>query len=263
MTYCDDVDEGDSTYATTTASEDIHYIETTNEWSQCMSTSNRASRHVWTKEEEGTLVECLMELVPMRDGNRIMVRFGQVTLHTWPLPKCRGQHAVALSGTMNRNESLQRKHYLIIGLAKGLLNKPFSYYDELTYVFGRDRVMGQFAETFADVGSNEPGGASDGRTGSRGSQREVDVEGIHLALDQTNEQLRMIAEWPARALANDNHVHTKFFCILRKMPELTSFDRALLQRHLLSCMDDLRGFVLMPEDEREGFCGVLLRDITR
>ncbi|KAA0049907.1 retrotransposon protein [Cucumis melo var. makuwa] len=37
MTYCedvDDMDEGDSTYATTTASEDIHYIETTNEWSQ-------------------------------------------------------------------------------------------------------------------------------------------------------------------------------------------------------------------------------------
>ncbi|TYK07212.1 retrotransposon protein [Cucumis melo var. makuwa] len=37
MTYCDnvdDMDEGDSTYTTTTASEDIHYIETTNEWSQ-------------------------------------------------------------------------------------------------------------------------------------------------------------------------------------------------------------------------------------
>ncbi|KAL0559197.1 hypothetical protein IC582_003789 [Cucumis melo] len=36
MTYCDDVDdedEGDSTYAMTTASEDIQYIETTNEWS--------------------------------------------------------------------------------------------------------------------------------------------------------------------------------------------------------------------------------------
>ncbi|KAA0047167.1 putative nuclease HARBI1 [Cucumis melo var. makuwa] len=36
MTYCediDDVDEGDSTYATTIASEDIHYIETPNEWS--------------------------------------------------------------------------------------------------------------------------------------------------------------------------------------------------------------------------------------
>ncbi|KAA0054567.1 retrotransposon protein [Cucumis melo var. makuwa] len=37
MTYCDDVndeDEGDSTYATTIASEDIQYNETTNEWSQ-------------------------------------------------------------------------------------------------------------------------------------------------------------------------------------------------------------------------------------
>ncbi|TYK16365.1 retrotransposon protein [Cucumis melo var. makuwa] len=39
-----------------------------------MSTSNCAPRHVWTKEEEGTLVECLMELVSMGDENRIMVR---------------------------------------------------------------------------------------------------------------------------------------------------------------------------------------------
>ncbi|KAA0060332.1 retrotransposon protein [Cucumis melo var. makuwa] len=168
--------------------------------------------------------------------------------------------------------------------AKTLLNKPFPYYDELTYVFDRDRAMGPFAKTFADVGSNEPGGyegfdmtdgneefppvysqgidmsqddvrasrpsrASKGRTGSSGSkrkresQREVDVEGIHLALDQTNEQLRMIVEWPARSFANDNHACTEFFRILREMPELTSLDRALLQRHLLSRMDDLRGFV--------------------
>uniref|UniRef100_A0A9I9EMA2 Retrotransposon protein n=1 Tax=Cucumis melo TaxID=3656 RepID=A0A9I9EMA2_CUCME len=41
---------------------------------------------------------------------------------------------------------------------KELLNKPFPYYDELTYVFGRDRVTGRFVETFADMGSNEPGG---------------------------------------------------------------------------------------------------------
>ncbi|KAA0058223.1 retrotransposon protein [Cucumis melo var. makuwa] len=73
----------------------------------------------------------------------------------------------------------------------------------------------------------------------------------------------MIAEWPSRALANDNHVRTEFFRILREMSELTSLDRALLQRHLLSRIDDLRGFVLMSEDEREGFCRVLLRDMTR
>ncbi|KAA0054288.1 hypothetical protein IC582_028836 [Cucumis melo] len=189
--------------------------------------------------------------------------------------------------------------------AKGLLNKQFLYYEELTYVFGRDRATGRFAETFADVGSNEPGGGYDrfdmgdgnedfppvysqgidllqddvrasrpsraleGRTGSsgskrkRGSQRDFELEAIHLTLDQTNEQLRQIAEWPARNLANDNHVRTEFFRILLEMSEFTSLDRALLQRHLLSRMDDLRGFVLMPEDEREGFCRVLLQDIER
>ncbi|KAA0035156.1 retrotransposon protein [Cucumis melo var. makuwa] len=119
-----------------------------------------------------------------------------------------------------------------------------------------------------DVRASRHSLASEGRTESsgskrkRGSQREVDVEGIHLALKQTKEKLRMIAEWHARTLANDNHVHTKFFRILRDMLELTSLDRALLQRHLLSRMDDLRGFVLS-EDEREKFCRVLLRDMTR
>ncbi|KAL0536703.1 hypothetical protein IC582_025663 [Cucumis melo] len=202
-------------------------------------------------------------------------------------------------------ETVSRHFNISHPAAKGLLNKPFPYYDELTYVFGRDRATGRFAETFADVGSNEPGGgydrfdmgdgnedfppvysqgvdisqddvrasrpsrASDGRTGSSGSkrkrgiQRDFELEAIHVALDQTNEQLREIAQWPARNLANDNHVRTEFFRILREMPELTSLDRALLQRHLLSRMDDLRGFVLMPEDEREGFCRVLLRDIER
>ncbi|KAA0038429.1 retrotransposon protein [Cucumis melo var. makuwa] len=111
-----------------------------------------------------------------------------------------------------------------------------------------------------DVRASRPSRTLEGRTGSsgskrkRGSQREVDVEGIHLALDQTNEQLRMIAEWPTRALTNENHVRTEFFRILNEMPELTSLDRELLQRHLMSCMDDLRGFILMPKDEREGLC---------
>ncbi|KAA0060132.1 retrotransposon protein [Cucumis melo var. makuwa] len=228
-----------------------------------MSTSNCVPRHVWTKEKEGTLVECLMELVSMGgwkldNGTFCPGYLAQlVCMMAEKLPGCQSHPA-----------------------AKGLLNRPFPYYDELTYVFGRDRATDRFAETFADVESNEPGGydkfdmgdgneefppvtGSSGSKRKRDSQRDLDVEAIHLALDQTNEQLRMIAEWPARTLANDNHVRTEFFRILREMPELTSLDRALLQRHLLSRMDDLWGFVLMPEDEREGFCRVLLRDITK
>ncbi|KAA0062744.1 retrotransposon protein [Cucumis melo var. makuwa] len=74
--------------------------------------------------------------------------------------------------------------------AKGLLNKPFPYYDERTYVFDRERTTGRFAETFVNVGSNKefppmysqgidmsqddvrasrPFRASEGRNGSSGS----------------------------------------------------------------------------------------------
>ncbi|KAA0049911.1 retrotransposon protein [Cucumis melo var. makuwa] len=306
-----------------------------------MSTSNRAPRHVWTKEEEPTLVEFLMELVSMGGwkSDNGTFRPGYLTqLVRMMAEKLSGCQVRATTVIDCRIKTLKRTFQVIAEMrgptcsgfgwndeekciiaekelfdnwvrshptAKGLLNKPFPYYDELTYVFGRDRATGRFVETFADVRSNEPGGgydrfdmrdeneefppvysqgidlsqddvrasrpsrASEGRTGSsgskrkRGSQRDFDVEAIHLALDQTNEQLKQIAEWPARNLANDNHVRTEFFCILREMPELTSLDRTLLQRHFLSCMDDLRSFVLLPEDEREGFCRVILRDIER
>ncbi|KAA0026224.1 retrotransposon protein [Cucumis melo var. makuwa] len=239
-----------------------------------MSTSNRAPRHVWTKKEEDTLVECLMEL-----GIKTLKRTLQAITEMRG-PACSG------FGWNDEQKCIIAKKALFDNwvrshpAAKGHLNKPFPYYDELTYVFDRDRAIGRFAETFTDVGSNEPDGydgfdmedgkkefpsmtRSSGSKRKRESQREMDVEGIHLALDQSNEQLRMIAEWPACALVNDNHVCTEFFLILREMLELTSLDRVLLQRHLLSRMDDLRGFVLMPDDEREGFCRVLLQDITR
>ncbi|KAA0036816.1 retrotransposon protein [Cucumis melo var. makuwa] len=84
-----------------------------------------------------------------------------------------------------------------------------------------------------------------------------------MELECTNDQLRTIAEWPAHVLANDNNMQQEFFRILREMTKLTSLDRALLQRQLLSCMDDIWGFILMLEDEREGFCRVILQDISR
>lgn len=41
-------------------------------------------------------------------------------------------------------------------IAKDLLNKPFLYYDQLSYVFGKNRAMEGRAETFANIGSNDP-----------------------------------------------------------------------------------------------------------
>ena len=48
-----------------------------------MATSSRAPWHVWTKKEEDTLVECLVDLVVMEDGNPTMVRSDKITWHNW------------------------------------------------------------------------------------------------------------------------------------------------------------------------------------
>nr|ABQ53639.1 transposase [Cucumis melo] len=72
-------------------------------------------------EDEATLVECLVELVSAMDESRTM--------------GCSDQTHPA---------------------AKGLLNKLFPYYDELVYVFERDRVTGQGVKTFVNVESNDP-----------------------------------------------------------------------------------------------------------
>uniref|UniRef100_A0A9I9EBL1 Retrotransposon protein n=1 Tax=Cucumis melo TaxID=3656 RepID=A0A9I9EBL1_CUCME len=80
------------------------------------------------------------------------------------LRRCVAQLAVDLGGMMNKNASSQRKKSSIIGsrcshlAAKGLLNKLFPYYDELSYVFDKDRATDGQAESFADVGSNDPAG---------------------------------------------------------------------------------------------------------
>ncbi|KAL0554121.1 hypothetical protein IC582_008035 [Cucumis melo] len=188
--------------------------------------------------------------------------------------------------------------------AKGLLNKSFPYYDELAYMFDRDRTTDRFIETFTDIGSNEPiryegfnmsdgnkefssiysqgidmsqedvhasqpAHTSNSRARSsrlkrkRGSQQKGEIKVIHMALKCMNDQLKKIVEWHARALANNTHVHQEFIRLLREMSELSNLDRALCQRHLMSHMDDMWGFVQMTNDERQNFCRVLLRDFSR
>ncbi|KAA0051048.1 retrotransposon protein [Cucumis melo var. makuwa] len=97
-----------------------------------MTTSSRASKHVWTKKEEDTLVECLVELV---------------SIGGWKSNNGANMQWVQLERSRKMHNCGER--------AKELLNKPFPYYDEFAYVFGRDKAMCRFAMTFADIGSNE------------------------------------------------------------------------------------------------------------
>ncbi|KAA0042472.1 retrotransposon protein [Cucumis melo var. makuwa] len=147
-----------------------------------MTTSSRALKHVWTKEEKDTLVECLVELV---------------SIEGWKFNN-------AYNG-FNWNDDAK-----CIIIEKEIFDN-WVRYGELAIVFIRDKATGRFTGTFVDVGSNES----------------VGYEGFDMSYG--NEEFPSmynhgIWEWPARALANDNHI---------------------------------------PDDERQSFCRVLLGDISR
>ncbi|KAA0041791.1 retrotransposon protein [Cucumis melo var. makuwa] len=150
--------------------------------------SSRLPKHSWTKEEEADLVECLVELVNASgwrsdNGTFLPGYLNQLArMMAFKIPGCnihastnnsriklmkRMFHALAeMRGPMcsgfgwndEKNASSQRKKSLMGQAVKGLLNKLFVHYDELSYVFGKDRATGGRAESFADIGSNDPAG---------------------------------------------------------------------------------------------------------
>ncbi|TYK00096.1 putative nuclease HARBI1 [Cucumis melo var. makuwa] len=161
-----------------------------------MATSSRAPKHVWMKEKEDTLVECLVELSHLA--------------------------------------------------TKSLLNKPFYYYDELAYVFERDRATGRFIETFVDIGSNEHA-EYEGFDMSDGNDMKFPSmysQGIDMSQDDVR------ASRPAHVSDGE-------------MPDLSNLDRVLCQRQLMRSMDNMHGFVEMTNKERKNFCRVFLRDVSR
>ena len=127
-----------------------------------------------------------------------------------------------------------------------MLNKPFSYYNELAYVFEKDHATGANAETFIDVRSNVPPGfeefphvdlndmeipsisshrfnmsqddiarpsrGTDSRTTSSGSKRRrggqtsKTTDVIRDAMTLQTEQLRLIAKWLRLALEDESRV---------------------------------------------------------
>ncbi|TYK22668.1 retrotransposon protein [Cucumis melo var. makuwa] len=127
-----------------------------------MASSSRLLKHTWTKEEEASLVECLVELVNAggwRSDNGTF-RPGYLNqlarMMVFKIP-------VVLGGMMKRKCIVVEKKLFdnwvkSHSTAKGLLNKSFVHYDELSYMFGKDRATRGRAESFVDFGSNDPAG---------------------------------------------------------------------------------------------------------
>ncbi|TYK21089.1 retrotransposon protein [Cucumis melo var. makuwa] len=295
----DDVDEGDFTYTTTTVVEDIQCIKTTKE---CMATSSRAPKHVWTKENEDTLVECLVELVSTRGWKSDNVTFQSsylVQLVCMMVEKLHGCHVRAtividciiktLKLTFQAIAKMRGPAYSGFGwnddakciiaekkvfnnwshpTAKGLLNKPFPYYDEHAYVFERDRTTGRFAKIFVDVRFNEPtryggltcwmGTRSSYPCTARGLTCPRRMYAHHDLLTR-----QIVGPDQADRREKGKASGREFLGLLREIPDLSNLDRALCQRELMSRMDDMQSFIEMTDDERKNFCRVFLRDIFR
>ncbi|KAA0046363.1 retrotransposon protein [Cucumis melo var. makuwa] len=125
-----------------------------------MTSSSRLPKHTWTKEEEASLVECLVGLV-----NAGGWRSNNGTFRPGYLNQLARMMAfkilVVLGGMMKKKCIVTEKQVFDDWVkshpaAKGLLNKSFVHYDELSYVFGKDRATGGRVESFADIGSNDP-----------------------------------------------------------------------------------------------------------
>ncbi|KAA0065737.1 retrotransposon protein [Cucumis melo var. makuwa] len=152
-----------------------------------MTSSSRLPKHTWTKEEEAGLVE-LVNAGGWRSDNGTF-RPGYLNqlarMMTFKIPGC-NIHASTID---SRIKLMKRMFHALAEMrgpncsgfgwndekkcivaekevfddwshpaAKGLLNKSFVHYDELSYVFGKDRATGGRAESFADIGSNDPPG---------------------------------------------------------------------------------------------------------
>ncbi|KAL4025449.1 hypothetical protein IC575_013846 [Cucumis melo] len=186
-----------------------------------MTSSSRLPKHTWTKEEEAGLVECLVELV-----NAGGWRSDNGTFRPGYLNQLARMMAFKIPGSNihastidNRIKLMKRMFHALAEMrgpncsgfgwndekkcivaekevfddwvkshpaAKGLLNKSFVHYDELSYVFGKDRATGGRAESFADIGSNDPPGYD---AGAADAMPDTDFPPMYIGIEHVADDL--------------------------------------------------------------------------
>ncbi|TYK08370.1 retrotransposon protein [Cucumis melo var. makuwa] len=217
----DNIDEGDSTYATT-ASDDILYIETSKEWSQWrdelaeeMFTNMftfifkyekflKAPKHLWMKEEEATLVKCLVTLVttggwrsdngtldPAKMQGSLKMSMGWVESGMpLPVPFPLIPYPIPTNFPMGNGARI----------ARGSGYEGFTNDDgnniEIPTMYSQGLDMSS-----DDIMGTQPERASDGRNASNGSKRKQGSQPVETtkiirsAMEYANNHLNHIADW--------------------------------------------------------------------
>ncbi|KAA0063754.1 retrotransposon protein [Cucumis melo var. makuwa] len=155
----------------------------------------------------------------------------------------RGHHVVALDGMKNSNASSQNEICLISHPpAKGLLHISVPYYDDLSYVFDKDRAMGARSETFADVGSNVSNMFNDDIPLDDSHDQDIPMmysQGVHMSPDE------MFGIRAGQAKKRETEVELRVEVVkqLQDIPELQSQDRAKLMQILFRSVEAIEGFL--------------------
>ncbi|KAA0066918.1 retrotransposon protein [Cucumis melo var. makuwa] len=295
----DDIDEVDSTHATI-AADDIHYIETSNEWTRWredlaeeifsdweLLTTWQVHRDYLRKIglKRKRQVECLVELV-----NAGGWRFDTETFR----PRYLNQLARMMAFKIPSSNSHP--------MAKGLLNKLFPHYEELSYVFGKDRATRDRAKTFAEVGSNDPAGyeAFAADTALDTDFKPMYSQGLNMSPDelmgtrtawvsedasQTRQEIaKKLEAIPELTLMDRCHLmrilmnnltallnglsydvktqakHVRGCLTLEAIPELTLMDRCRLMRILMHNIDDMKDFLDVPDNMKYPYCNIIFQE---
>uniref|UniRef100_A0A9I9E4L1 Retrotransposon protein n=1 Tax=Cucumis melo TaxID=3656 RepID=A0A9I9E4L1_CUCME len=114
--------------------------------------------------------------------------------------------------------------------AKGLLNKSFPHYDELS---GR-------AESFANIGLNDPAGYEPFAVDAT---PDTDFQPMYSqGLNMSPDELMGIRNAQLEAI-----------------PELTLMDRCRLMRILMRNVDDMKAFLEVPDNMKYPYCNIILQ----
>ncbi|TYK11084.1 retrotransposon protein [Cucumis melo var. makuwa] len=142
--------------------------------------------------------------------------------------------------------------------AKGLLNRSFSHYDELYYVFGRDHGTGGHVETFVNVGSNVIGGY-EGFIGNDGN--DIEIPSMYSqGLDMSSDDIMGTRPRQASDGRNASSRSKRKWVGQTAIPKLTRIDRCHCMCILMHNVDNMKAFMDVPDELKFNFCTDILQE---
>ncbi|KAA0052090.1 retrotransposon protein [Cucumis melo var. makuwa] len=251
-----------------------------------MTNSSRLPKHSWTKEEKAGLVK-LVNAGGWRSDNGTFCPgyLNQLArMMAFKIPGC-NIHASTIDGRIKLMKRMfhalaEMRGPTVIRRRRASLISHFPHYDELSYVFGKDRATGGRAKSFVDVGSNDPAGydafVADAAPDmdfppmySQGlNMSPDDLMGIRTArvsegstaIEYGNEQLNRIAEWPVLQRQDASQTRQKVVRQLEAIPELTLMYRCRLMRVLMRNVNDMKVFLDVPDNMKYPYCSIILQE---